>query len=90
LIFDETSVSTQVNPGYAFPQVAQLERLLAAAGYALKERLPTHERYFEWMPRSILEAARGWHARGGRVVIGGGQGCEPGGLARSVNAAEGI
>eukprot|EP00952_Eustigmatos_sp_NYUAD-ZCMA_P001122 4955-Eustigmatos_ZCMA.PRE.1 len=54
----------QVNPTYAFPQVAPLDELLTSAGYKLIERLATHERYFSWMPRQFEEAADHW--KGGK------------------------
>lgn len=67
----------QVNPTYAFPHITPLASLLASAGYTLKERLPTHKRYYDWMPPSLVELARRWREGGANKMALGA--CEAGG-----------
>ena len=70
-----------INPDYAWPAVAELESLAAAAGVPLRERLPTHDRYLpascrdrevaspaagSWLRPAVRDALRAETAAGRR------------------------
>lgn len=54
-----------INPEAAWPQIARLDRLCAARGFTLRERLalyPEFVRAGDWAPATLLSAARQWQA----------------------------
>jgi 7,8-didemethyl-8-hydroxy-5-deazariboflavin synthase CofG subunit len=52
-----------VNPERPWPQIDELARLTAAAGYTLRERLTVHERFVpEWIDETLLPAVEAFRA----------------------------